>query len=416
MKKSGFTLIELLVVIAIIGVLTATLLPAVQRAREAAARNTCLNNMKQLGLAIHNFVDAHDNTAPCGGEGTDYSVNGTGNPPTKFNRTGLFVILLPFIERDDIYDKLDLTTTYRDTTSGLSGTSNFLALTNNTGFANNVGTGVDIKTYQCPSNPFLTSRDPVGYGGVDYFATVYTDISDGLAPLTTVFGQRDKSKASRAEGALSVVDGTGDPASTPSAAGYVVGKTLEGVKMSGIYDGLSQTIAIIEDAGRVCPRTPTQPAGNYIGCESRYPEPASLSLICQIDQNATLAASGPESGQCTHAVWRWADPDATGSGVSGPYDAASYTSGQSGRVVNQNNVPLGGPNPPGSGNNWDQNNRGNNDEPFSFHRGGTNVVMMDGSARLLSETTHPVVMRYLVTRAEKKTASDTTYVVGVNFP
>lgn len=94
MKQRGFTLIELLVVIAIIGVLVAILLPAVQQAREAARRSTCKNNLKQLGIALHNYHDTH-NLLPAVYKYVDYPV---ANP---------LVSLLPFLEASNVYDLYD---------------------------------------------------------------------------------------------------------------------------------------------------------------------------------------------------------------------------------------------------------------------------------------------------------------------
>ena len=113
--------------------------------------------------------------------------------------------LLPYIEQHDVYDAMDLTKSYRDTTAGapVPGVAGGTATVDGTAVKGNVWAATHtIPTYVCPSNPFNdpNTRDPAGFGGTDYFATVYTDI-DGT-PGSSTYGARNK--ATRMEGALTV--------------------------------------------------------------------------------------------------------------------------------------------------------------------------------------------------------------------
>ncbi len=112
LKRSGFTLVELLVVIAIIGILIALLLPAVQAAREAARRSQCTNNLKQLGIALHNYHDTFKQFPPAQ---VDRGWAGTGGSyeqytPNKRNKNHSgTTLLLPFMEQQALYDQFDFT-------------------------------------------------------------------------------------------------------------------------------------------------------------------------------------------------------------------------------------------------------------------------------------------------------------------
>ncbi len=136
--KLGFTLVELLVVIAIIGVLVGLLLPAVQSAREAARRMQCSNNLKQLGLAIHNYADTHK-VFPANANAAD-ATNAAQNRFT--NGFSFLAKMLPFFEQGNLYNQLNFAAKITD---GYPTATN---LTRNYGVIQTI-----IPVFLCPTDP-----------------------------------------------------------------------------------------------------------------------------------------------------------------------------------------------------------------------------------------------------------------------
>jgi prepilin-type N-terminal cleavage/methylation domain-containing protein len=143
-RKRGFTLVELLVVIAIIGILIALLLPAIQAAREAARRAACINNLKQLGLAFHNYHDSNHHFPPSARN----ILSATG--ARVINGPSHLVLLLPMMEYGSMYDTLNTSLVLKHTNMGLD--ANWMYTCADT----NMRTARDtlIPELTCPSNPY----------------------------------------------------------------------------------------------------------------------------------------------------------------------------------------------------------------------------------------------------------------------
>jgi prepilin-type N-terminal cleavage/methylation domain-containing protein/prepilin-type processing-associated H-X9-DG protein len=368
--RQGFTLLELLVTMSIIGVLIALLLPAVQSAREAARKVTCANNMKQLALAMLTKESVSRNL-PSGGEGSVFPTSGI--PFTAFDTQSFFTQILPYVEEGLISKQMNPKYVYND--RAWSG--------------NQYAAKQQITVFLCPSNS-IRQPDPGGYGQTDYMPVVYTDIDPGPPNPNTCGTVGVRCKATR----------------------VTTGLVLGGGPIAAIVDGTSHTIAIGEDAGRnfetLFPMTLSNYADPVYGTAvSTLASGVTLSFQTGLPYPQGTAAVGDvptPSGR--RALNRWAEPD-TGNGVSGQND--DFLTGMlTKKVINGNSTPTGGP----SGCPWTQNNCGPNDEMWSWHTGGANVVFCDGSSHFLDEDINPVVLRYLCSRAEGVPVPDEAIAYG----
>lgn len=222
--RRGFTLIELLVVIAIIAVLVALLLPAVQQAREAARRSSCKNNLKQIGLALHNYHDTHS-VFPQGNYGM------TNNAWPFRDGTNWRTMILPFMDQAPLYNQLNF--------DNVNATFN-----GNDYTGNEVLIGLKIETFLCPSsvlNPFDTGGNNAA-GGLNHH---YAGIQGAARPIPGL----DPNK------------GTRDCGHGWSCDNGILFSN-ESTKMAKVVDGTSNTIIVAEQSAEVAGVNRT---ANYYG-------------------------------------------------------------------------------------------------------------------------------------------------------
>jgi prepilin-type N-terminal cleavage/methylation domain-containing protein len=189
LRQNGFTLVELLVVIAIIGILVALLLPAVQAAREAARRSQCANNLKQLGVAIHNYHDTY-RRFPSG-------TRSHQTVPGWVWGHGWIVAILPYCEQGTLYDQLDMV----GVTSPHTGLIYQSSTATHNIYNGQIVAGVTIPVIFCPSSPLnpmvmtgTTVPGPKGAASPTYTATT------GAVSHRTAVNKDGQSNQHRARG------------------------------------------------------------------------------------------------------------------------------------------------------------------------------------------------------------------------
>ena len=387
MKRSlrGFTLVELLVVIAIIAVLIGLLLPAVQAAREAARRAQCTNNLKQLGLAVHNYISQNGVFPPMTNyptaTGLPYLPNALGSPL----QSSWGVAILGGLELQTVYNAFNIPL-------GPVGYPN--------GWPNLTVTALSITTYLCPSDQYaLTAGRNAGAWGPPFGACSYMGNYGGPGGL-----------ASSIPGQSSIANGLIVPCASSGPAvpgGIIPPQNATSFGFEGVTDGSSNT-------GLFSERLVGMGAGNG-QLPGVYANAGTDSLRGSFASPMSLPVSGNTAQQEIQFL------QSCNSLPSGTISLDAWSTGQSWAMTFPlypgwvNYTHFGTPNTntccnPGIG--WAPNGQGDptmTAPPTSLHPGGVNVCTGDGSVHFIKNSINPSPWWALGTRRGGEVISSDSY-------
>ena len=363
MRRRGFTLIELLVVIAIIAVLIALLLPAVQAAREAARRIQCTNNMKQIGLALHNYHQVH-NVFAMGCSAGAY------NPPGTWwsvkQNLSVLALILPFLEQTAVYNSINFSFG-SDETEPIASRSMAAAIQS---------TAIDtsIKAFQCPSDPLA--------GAPDYQGTTNTNNYYACVGTTMYWSQLG-----------STFPNYGVPSVNIPSTGLFTMQASYGVQ--SCTDGTSNTIAFAEAAVGSQTGKLGQKLVGVVNVKAIQPYETLMSTV----PNAQAAL------QACQAAWSsgtGGSPD-TQRGDNWSHGAMAMSLFNTIAPPNLYNSSFAYCSRIGSGARSDLSNSD------SWHPGGVNVTLADGSVRWVKNSISIQTWMALGTRAGGEVISADSY-------